>query len=193
MQGGCQPQLAGDADTLASALPVVLFLLHPVSLDTEEQAGRKAACNPQLGPKKLLKCLKTLRGVPVLPLVGEVPLCLFGLLQACPTLCALGDFSSLPRTPCQWDCLLSGPQHQLSIHPQIARDVSYFLDSDETNLHKLILSDPISWQTLCRDVFASLLKNRAREGLPPRFCWLQTVGMRQHGKLDCFSYNFAVR
>ena len=89
--------LASENDTLASALSVVLFLLHPACGDAEQQGPRKPTCNPLLGSKKLLKCLKALRGVPVLPLVAEVPLCLFGLLQACPTLCALGPGPTTPQ------------------------------------------------------------------------------------------------
>ena len=84
-QAGGQPLLAGDMDTAACALSVVLFLLH-----ADGQEDGEAHASPQLGAKKLLKCLKALRQCPVVPLMASIPLCLMTLLQASPALVALG-------------------------------------------------------------------------------------------------------
>ena len=83
-QDGLQPLLAQECRGLVSALPVLLFLLHA----PDHQKGDEV--NPQLGAKKLLKCLKTLRLHPVLPLIGTLPFCTTDLLLASPALCAQG-------------------------------------------------------------------------------------------------------
>ena len=83
--------MAGDWDAAACALSVVLFLLHA---DGQEDA--EAVASPQLGAKKLLKCLKALRQRPVIPLMAGIPLCLMTLLQASPALVALGQPPLLP-------------------------------------------------------------------------------------------------
>ena len=91
-QAGGQPLLAGDWDVAACALSVVLFLLHA---DGQEDA--EAHASPQLGAKKLLKCLRALRLRPVIPLMAGIPLCLKTLLQASPALVALGQPLFLPQ------------------------------------------------------------------------------------------------
>ena len=88
-QDAAQPVFAEGDDSAASALPVVLFLLH-----FESQAGKEAAPNPHLGLRRLQKCLKALREHPVIPLVWEQPLVVSDLLMASPRLVALGLLSN---------------------------------------------------------------------------------------------------
>lgn len=81
-----QPLLAGEIDIAAAALPAVLLILHP------EEPGSQAAVVPQLGAKKLAKCLKVLRRHPVIPLLLELPLCVMRPLQASAAILAQGVF-----------------------------------------------------------------------------------------------------